>query len=103
MKKPYVLFFFFLLVCLHSMAQKGSSVTASVDKSSILIGQPLQLTLEATFSNTHTPVFLTIDSLPHFEILNRSKIDTQLINGQTILKQTLTLTSWDSGAWLLPA
>lgn len=103
MKKPYVLCFLFLAWCLHSLAQKSSAVAASVDKTTILIGQPLQLTLEATFSNTHVPAFFTIDSLPHFEILNRSKIDTQAINGQTTLRQTITLTSWDSGAWIIPS
>lgn len=102
MKKPYVLFLFTLL-SLHVFAQKGISVAASVDKNSILIGQPLQLTLEATFSNPHAPSFFQIDSLQHFEVLNRSRIDTQATNDRTILKQTLTLTSWDSGVWAIPA
>src|SRR6476620_950810 len=101
MKKPYVLCFL-LLLCLHSFAQKKITVVASVDKTSILIGQPLQLTVEATFSNTHIASFFQLDSLPHFEILNRSKIDTQTVNEQTTLRQTITLTSWDSGAWLIP-
>src|SRR5215217_1649997 len=103
MKKPYVLALFFSISCLHLFAQKSSAVKASIDKTSILVGQPLQLTLEATFSNPHTPAFFEFDSLTHFEILNRSRIDTVAISGQTTLKQTLTLTSWDSGAWAIPA
>lgn len=101
MKKP-AFFFLLLLWCLQLVAQKEVSVAASVDKSVILIGEPLQLTLNATFSNAHAPSFFVIDSLPHFEILGRSKIDTTATTSQTALKQTLTLTSWDSGAWAIP-
>jgi len=102
MKKPY---FFLLLLFLADISAAAQKVTtaAAVDKGAILIGQPIRLTLQATFSNTHVPSFFTTDSLPHFEILNRSKIDTQATAGQTILKQTITLTSWDSGAWAIPA
>lgn len=103
MKKPYVLFLLFTLLSLHLVAQRGITVAASVDKTSILIGQPLQLTLEATFSKPHAPSFFQFDSLPHFEVLNRTKIDTQALNDRTILKQTVTLISWDSGVWALPA
>lgn len=101
MKKPYVLIFVFTFLYVHLFAQKDISVTASVDKSSILIGQPFKLMLEATFSNPHTPSFFQFDTLAHFEVLNRSRIDTQATNGSTVLKQTVTLTSWDSGAWAI--
>lgn len=103
MKKPYVLFFTFTFWCLQLVAQQAGTVAARVDKTSILIGEPLQLTLEATFSKPHVLTFFQLDSLLHFEILSRSKIDTQSRNNQTTLKQTLTLTSWDSGAWQVPA
>jgi hypothetical protein len=103
MKKPYVFFFISMLCMLQAAAQKSETAAATTDKTSILIGQPLQLTLEATFSNPHTPSFFQLDSLQHFEILNRSRIDTQLRNNQTVLTQTVTLTSWDSGAWVIPA
>ena len=96
-------FLFCLLLCGTLLAQPRNTTNASVDKTTILIGEPLQLTLQATFSNTHAPSFFTIDSLPHFEILNKEKIDTQALNGQTILEQKITLTSWDSGAWSIPA
>jgi hypothetical protein len=102
MKKPGVLcFFFFICFMLH--AQKGVSVSASVDKQSILIGEPLQLTLEATFSNTHAAAFFTVDSLSHFEVLHRAVPDSTIASGRKTIRQVLTLTSWDSGAWVIPA
>jgi hypothetical protein len=46
--------------------------------------------------------FFTIDSIPHFEVLERKKIDT-IDNEQGIkLTQILTLTSFDSGRWVIP-
>lgn len=102
MRKPHVLFVLFFFTAAQLCAQKGVAVAAAVDKTAILIGEPLQLTLQATFSNAHALLFFTLDSLPHFEISNRSKIDTQATAGQTVLTQTLTLTSWDSGAWAIP-
>lgn len=103
MKKPYVLALIFLFMCPALLAQKRVTAAASVDKTTILIGEPLQLTLKATFSKPHVPVFFSLDSLPHFEILAQSKIDTQTTGDQTILKQTVSLTSWDSGRWAIPA
>ena len=43
-----------------------------------------------------------IDSIEHFEFIDKGKIDT--INGSTVTyRQTLTITSFDSGRWALPA
>ncbi|HUQ96645.1 MAG TPA: hypothetical protein VM010_03200 [Chitinophagaceae bacterium] len=95
--------FFMLFCCLPVQAQKQMSVTVATDKSTILIGEPVQLTIEATFSKAHVPLFFQIDSLEHFEILSRSKIDTLSTDTQIILKQVVTLTSWDSGTWQIPA
>jgi hypothetical protein len=103
MKKPYVLLLFSVLAMLQAEAQRSEAVAATTDKAGILIGQSLQLTLEATFSNPHTVSFFQVDSLPHFEIQDRSRIDTQTRNNQTVLTQTFKLTSWDSGAWVIPA
>lgn len=101
MKKPYVVFC--LLFSLAMYAQQRPVLSASVDKASILIGEPLQLTLQATFSNPHTTSFFTTDSLPHFEILSKGALDSQVTGGTVLLKQTITLTSWDSGTWAIPA
>lgn len=99
-------FFSFILMlfyCLSVQAQNGVSATVALDKATILIGEPVQLTIEATFSKPHVPLFFRIDTLEHFEILGRSKIDTLSTELQTTLKQVITLTSWDSGTWQIPA
>jgi hypothetical protein len=44
------------------------------------------------------------DSIPHFEVLNRSKIDSVYTNSRLSgISQTFTITSFDSGKWTLPS
>lgn len=83
-----------------AFTQQG--VTARMDKNQIMIGEKIQLTLEATLLHSSTAWF-ALDSIPHFEILERSAIDTTTAIAGRRLKQTLTLTSWDSGRWMIPS
>ncbi|GAA4741914.1 hypothetical protein [Flavisolibacter ginsenosidimutans] len=50
----------------------------------------------------HLDSIFSPDSLPHFEVLDRGKIDTSRVAEGVYLKQTVTITSWDSGSWTLP-
>ena len=92
----------FLLLSLSAFAQKVT-VTANSDKNKIVIGEQIQLTLEAVVPKDEVIDWPRIDSIRHFEVLNASKLDSQLSGEELILKQTLTLTSWDSGRWQIPA
>lgn len=80
-----------------SAAAWSQKVTATVDKKKILIGEQFHLKLQANFSDRETPDFFELDTIPHFEILDRSVIDTSKFNDGFALRQELTLTSWDSG------
>lgn len=91
-----------LLACKTGLAQSVQA-GATVDRKSILIGEPIRLTLTADIPETEQIRFFTIDTLPHFEILDRPKIDTSNTSGGTILKQVLVITSFDSGHWVIPA
>ena len=94
---------FFNFLFLSLTAQQNISVKASVDKNKILIGEQLHLTLEVHSPATEPMRFFLVDSIPHFEILERQKIDTSDKNGGIELKQSLTLTSFDSGHWAIPS
>lgn len=92
----------FLFSALYLPAQQTISVKASVDKNNIVIGEQIHLTIEARFP-IHEPMrFFTIDSIPHFEILERKKIDTIDKNETITLSERFTLTSFDSGHWVFP-
>jgi hypothetical protein len=96
------------LIVLHSVifaaaqAQDTTSAKATVDKNKILIGERIQLTLEADIPENEPIRFFVIDTIPHFE-LDKKKIDTTNTSGGTFLKQVISITSFDSGHWVIPA
>ncbi|MBK8427960.1 MAG: hypothetical protein IPL27_19215 [Lewinellaceae bacterium] len=47
--------------------------------------------------------FVTLDSIPHFEWLEKPVTDTVNTGGGTLLKGVYVLTSFDSGHWVIPA
>ncbi|MEO6069033.1 MAG: hypothetical protein ABIN57_03165 [Chitinophagaceae bacterium] len=90
----------FILLSVASSAQHNSfSVVAGKEK--IVIGEPFNVLVQTTFGKGTLAKWITIDTIPHFEILSKSKIDTQAVGNNITLKQNLTVTSWDSGRWQL--
>ncbi len=75
---------------------------ASVNRDRILIGEPILLQLELEVPKESTHNWFNTDSIPHFELIERSKIDTQSSVGSDFYKQVLTITSFDSGSWTIP-
>lgn len=84
------------------VAQSKTTVKATVDKNKILIGERIQLRLEADIPENEAIRFFIIDTIPHFE-LDKQKIDTSYNNEGTSLKQVISITSFDSGHWVIPA
>ncbi|RYF79828.1 MAG: hypothetical protein EON98_14160 [Chitinophagaceae bacterium] len=81
----------------------AQEVKFSFDKQKILLGEPLKMTIDAVIgAGQHSDLF-SIDTLPHFEVLDQGKIDTSTQGGTLRLKQIVLITSWDSGSWQLPA
>jgi hypothetical protein len=103
--QPHKVFFLFFLLfsALASDAQNKVTIKSEIDKSKIVIGEQIHLTLEADFPLQEPMRFFTIDSIPHFEILERKKIDTVDDRGGIKLSQSLILTSFDSGHWAIPS
>lgn len=83
----------------------AQTVKTFIDKQDILIGEQIKYKVVATApAGVFNVQWINIpDSLPHFELVDKSKIDTTADNGNTIYEQTLTLTSFDSGRWNTPA
>lgn len=97
------LFLIFLFFNRAGHAQIRLSARASLDKNNMVIGEQIHLNLEAEFPLHEPMIFFTIDTLPHFEILDRKKIDTIDYNDGIKLTQSITLTSFDSGHWVIPS
>jgi hypothetical protein len=103
--RAHKIFFLFLLLLFSGLSYSQDTVTiqANADKNRIVIGEQIHVDLKAGFP-LHEPMrFFSIDSIPHFEILNRSKIDTVDKDQRITLSQRLTLTSFDSGHYVIPS
>jgi hypothetical protein len=75
---------------------------ASVDRDQILIGEPIKLTFEVRIPLGQTLSWFNLDSIPHFEIIEKAKADTvDNIDGKQ-LHQELIITSFDSGMVAIP-
>lgn len=81
-------------------------VKTSVDKNEVLIGQQFILKVQASFSGDDFFIkwIQVPDSLQHFELIEKSKIDSAFTNTKLSgLSQTFILTSFDSGKWVFPS
>jgi hypothetical protein len=94
-----------LLLLPSVSSSQQPTVQTFIDKNDILIGEQIQYKVRASFPtgafNVH---WLSLpDSIAHFEVVDKSKIDSSFDNNKTVLQQTITLTSFDSGRWNTPA
>ncbi|MBS1663953.1 MAG: hypothetical protein JST68_23100 [Bacteroidetes bacterium] len=99
----------FLLPAWTSFAQRGHTpapppvtLKATVDKQKIVIGEPVQLMLEATATGNAPLTWPNLDSLPHFDFVEKGKVDSSLRGTDRYYRQYMTVTSFDSGAWAIP-
>jgi hypothetical protein len=77
-------------------------INLSYDKQRILLGEQVAVSVKAFADRGRALADFPLDTLPHLEILEASKIDTTVVGETVQLSQTLTVTSWDSGRWNLP-
>jgi hypothetical protein len=89
---------FFALV----FTQAQVSVRSNINVDNILIGEPVSLTVEAYVPLGANVTWFYADSIPHFDIMNKSAVDTsQGIDGKKLV-QSFTITSFDSGQQYIP-
>ena len=101
--KLYTACLFVLLLCAEfSFAQPAVSVNASVDKSEILIGQRIRLSLDVKISLGFNPSWFPLDSISHFEFVEKGKIDSVITENDKTYHQDIIITSFDSGTQVIP-
>src|SRR5579863_2479181 len=79
-----------------------AQVKATVDKEHILIGEPIHLMLEATVKGNIPLTWPPLDSLSHFDFVEKKAADSTVSTDQRYYRQYLTVTSFDSGTWSIP-
>ncbi|MFT3681765.1 MAG: hypothetical protein QM791_15950 [Ferruginibacter sp.] len=95
----------FLLTGSSKLFSQDATIRATIDRNTILIGEQLKLNVDISFGagKYSTGIIDLPDSLEHFEVVEKSKTDETLSGSQlTGFSQSFTLTSFDSGKWVLP-
>lgn len=93
-----------MLLCTHfAFAQNSVTVNASVDKREILIGEQIQLSLDAKVSLGLNVSWFALDTLPHFDIIEKGKIDSVITETEKSYHQVIIITSFDSGMYTIAA
>jgi hypothetical protein len=97
-----LILFSFLLTTQQFVLSQGASIKASVEKNKILLGEPVQMVIEAAYPEKKGINFSMPDSIEHFEMLEEPAVDSINENGITTLKGKYQITSFDSGHWVIP-
>jgi len=93
-----------LCVLLHAgLHAQQVNVKATVDRTTILIGEPIRLNLEATVPTGTSFTWFKTDTIPHFEIVEAGNPDSSKDINLKTYRQQLIITSFDSGYWTIPA
>lgn len=92
----------FLLLVLAGELHSQVLIKAIPDKPSVLVGEPLQLSIEARLPAGAAYKWNLPDSLPHWEWIDKSvPALTENRDGRQI-KQVCRITSYDTGYWVIP-
>jgi hypothetical protein len=97
-------FFFVVIFCTNHICSVAQNVEIKTDKNQILIGERIEYDLFITLPTQGYSInFGMPDSIPHFETIENGGYDTMQTNGSFVLKRKFVFTSFDSGAWYIPA
>jgi hypothetical protein len=104
-KYRFFLILFLIITCFSFSAYSQKiNAKASIDSSHILLGDPIKYKLEISYHkslNVILPVFP--DTFKGLVVLDRSVIDSTFTNDIITRKQTITLTTFDSGDKYIPS
>jgi LPXTG-motif cell wall-anchored protein len=95
--------FLWITTGLNALGQSAATIKATVDKNRILIGEPALLTIEVQIPEKEPIRFISMDSIEHFEWLDKPVIDTIGNSSGTLLRGVYPITSFDSGRWVIPS
>jgi hypothetical protein len=100
---PHIILLIALSVNCIICYSQSALVKVSANRDKILIGEPIELKLEALVPADAAVKWFPLDSLPHFEFIDKGKIDTVHTGNGIQYRQALIITSFDSGRWSIAA
>ena len=78
-------------------------VNAELDTSSIEIGEQIDLLIKLSHANNYIVGWTELtDSLAGLEVVSKTPLDTSVIDDRITISQTVVLTSFDSGYFVIP-
>ena len=102
--KPLYHFFTAIIFLIISFSSFAQAVGIRTDRNQILIGERIKYELLITLPSPGYSInFRLPDSIPHFEMLQKGRIDSLNSNGVLSLHQQVIFTSFDSGLWYIPS
>ena len=99
----YFTLVFLLLISFTAYAQDSASVKTQIDKTHILIGEPIRLGVDVRIPSGVFIRFPQPDTIPHFVILGKASLDSVVSGKSTSYHLEWKLTSFDSGIYKIPA
>lgn len=92
-----------LLILLFAQSIFAQGIHVSVNRKDILIGERITYVMQIDLPSPQYNVSINIpDSIPHFEIISKTGGNGNDKAGNHLWRQTLVLTSFDSGSWQFP-
>jgi len=92
-----------LVLPLSSRSQTPPKIKTNIDRYQILIGEPINISIEATIPPGSGINWLSVDSLPHFDFVEKGNLDSADTATGKIYRQHFVITSFDSGTHVIPA
>ena len=98
--------YFLLVVLAKTVLLNSQTIKASVDRNKIVIGEQIKLNItidSLSLKKFSVPDWPQLsDTFNHFDVADRGKIDSSVLNGLNFYRQVLVITSFDSGRWEIP-
>jgi len=99
----YLALIILLSLSLPARSQNDPSVKTQIDKTHIIIGEPLRLGIDVRVAAGTSLRLPQLDTLPHFTILGKGTVDSLATEGGISYHLEWKLTSFDSGVNKIPA
>ncbi|HEX8332771.1 MAG TPA: hypothetical protein VF622_09110 [Segetibacter sp.] len=104
--KTYIFLLLILIATLGNEHAFSQTISAQVDREKIMIGEKILLTVKVEDVKPQSGIIQWIDlpdTINHFEVIERGKIDTIKVDGIINYQQVINITSFDSGRWEIPS
>jgi hypothetical protein len=97
-------YFLFLFLVVANISLKAQNVATRTDRNQILIGERIEYELLIFLPDPGYKIYFDLpDSILHFDAIDKGSFDSTANDNGFNLRRKIIFTSFDSGAWYIPA